>query len=208
MKSVLIYGDSNTWGLIPGSNPAAQYPQDVRWTGRLQSMRPDVRFWVEGLCGRTIAHEDAARPNRNGLTALQTLLKTNPTPSAAIVMLGTNDCKTYYALPPQQIGQDMRALLGVLETVVPANRILLIAPPLLGIDVWKIEKDPDFNPDSVRTCRALTAEYRQIAKEHGTAFLTAADCVTVSSIDDEHLDADGHKKLADAVWNQLIGMIK
>lgn len=205
MKTVLVFGDSNTWGLIPGSDPAEQYPQDVRWTGRLQSACPDVRFWEEGLCGRTIAHEDASRPNRNGLEALRALLHDRQ-PDAAIVMLGTNDCKTAYALTPRQIAEDMRALLCVLESHVPANRILLIAPPLLGSDVWKAEKDPEFDRYSVHTCRALTTEYQKIAGEHGTAFLAAADHVTASAIDDEHLDADGHRKLADAVLRRLIEM--
>lgn len=206
MKSVLVFGDSNTWGLIPGSKPAARYAADVRWTGRLQSVCPNVRFLEEGLCGRTIAHEDADRPNRNGLDALRQLLNDRQPPDAAIVMLGTNDCKTVFALTPQQIGQDMRALLSVLQAHVPANRILLIAPPLLGDDVWKSEKDPDFDPDSVRTCRALSAEYRQIADECSTAFLAAADHVTVSAVDDEHLDADGHRRFADAVLRRLVEM--
>ncbi len=206
MKSVLVFGDSNTWGLIPGSNPAERYPPDVRWTGRLQLMCPNVRFLEEGLCGRTIAHEDADRPNRNGLVALRQLLNDRQPPDTAIVMLGTNDCKKAYALTPRQIGQDLRALLEVLKAAVPADRILLIAPPLLGDDVWKSEKDPDFDQNSVRTCRALTAEYRQIADAYGTAFLAAADHVTVNAIDDEHLDADGHRKLADAVLRRLIAM--
>ena len=206
MKSVLIFGDSNTWGLIPGSDPAERYPQDVRWAGRLQSRCPDVRFSEDGVCGRTIAHEDAVRPNRNGLVALRTRLKTEPTPDAAIVMLGTNDCKACYTLSAPQIAEDMRALLRVLESYVPANRILLIAPPLLGADVWKSEKDPEFDQNSVRTCRALTEGYRKIAGEHGTAFLAAADHVTVSAVDDEHLDADGHRKLSDAALRRLVEM--
>ena len=53
---------------------------------------------------------------------------------------------------------------------------------------------------------ALTAEYRQIADAYGTAFLAAADHVTVNAIDDEHLDADGHRKLADAVLHRLVAM--
>ena len=206
MKSVLIYGDSNTWGLIPGSDSAAQYPPDVRWTGRLQSMCPGVRFLTDGLCGRTIAHEDTERPGRSGMQALPPLLERHAPLDAAIVMLGTNDCKTVFALTPQQIGQDMRALLSVLQARVPANRILLIAPPLLGADVWKAEKDPAFSPESVRTCRALTAEYRQVARDCGIAFLAAADHVTASPVDDEHLDTLGHRRFADAVWDKLVEM--
>ena len=109
MKSVLIYGDSNTWGLIPGSDPAAQYPPEIRWTCRLQSMCPDVRFLTDGLCGRTIAHEDAERPGRSGMQTLPLLLERHDPLDAAVIMLGTNDCKAVFALTPQQIAQDMRA---------------------------------------------------------------------------------------------------
>ncbi|MGN0268135.1 MAG: arylesterase [Lachnospiraceae bacterium] len=31
MKKILCYGDSNTWGLIPGTQN--RFPQNVRWTG-------------------------------------------------------------------------------------------------------------------------------------------------------------------------------
>ena len=34
MKQVLVYGDSNTWGLIPGTT--GRYPWGVRWTSILQ----------------------------------------------------------------------------------------------------------------------------------------------------------------------------
>lgn len=34
MKSILCYGDSNTYGLMPDSPD--RYPRDVRWTGILQ----------------------------------------------------------------------------------------------------------------------------------------------------------------------------
>jgi hypothetical protein len=34
MKEVLCYGDSNTYGFMPGS--AERYPSNVRWTGVMQ----------------------------------------------------------------------------------------------------------------------------------------------------------------------------
>ena len=43
MKSILAYGDSNTWGLVPGSNPQERYPFEKRWTGILQEKDPAPR---------------------------------------------------------------------------------------------------------------------------------------------------------------------
>ena len=34
MKTILCYGDSNTFGYIPGTG--MRYPKDVRYPGRLQ----------------------------------------------------------------------------------------------------------------------------------------------------------------------------
>lgn len=34
MKQLLCYGDSNTWGLIPGTKE--RYPWGIRWTSILQ----------------------------------------------------------------------------------------------------------------------------------------------------------------------------
>jgi hypothetical protein len=52
--NILCYGDSNTWGKIPGTTPAQRYPVDVRWTGLLQT-RLGIGYEVieEGLNSRT-----------------------------------------------------------------------------------------------------------------------------------------------------------
>ena len=203
MKSILIYGDSNTWGLIPGSSPAVRFPWNVRWTGRLQSLCRDVRILEEGLCGRTVSREDAVRANRNGSRTLPMLLESHAPLEAAVVMLGTNDCKACFSVPPQQIARDMQALLTLFDPFIPAQNILLIAPPFLGEDVWLPGKDPAFDKIGVQTSRILRTEYETLAQRSGTAFLAASDYVTVSCIDDEHMDADGHRRFADAVFEKL-----
>ena len=39
MMQILAFGDSNTWGLIPGTT--GRYPVHIRWTGLLQkAVRP------------------------------------------------------------------------------------------------------------------------------------------------------------------------
>ena len=62
MKAVLAFGDSNTWGLIPGSASKERYPLD-----------------------------------------------------AAVVMLGTNDCKPVYGASAYTIGKGLEACLEEME---------------------------------------------------------------------------------------------
>ena len=45
MKTVLCFGDSNTWGYVPGSD-GERWPREVRWPVRLQSALGDEWFVV------------------------------------------------------------------------------------------------------------------------------------------------------------------
>lgn len=58
MKQILCFGDSNTYGLIPGTK--ARYDWNIRWSGILgERMRPyGYRVVEEGLCGRTTVFDD------------------------------------------------------------------------------------------------------------------------------------------------------
>lgn len=52
MKRILCFGDSNTWGLVAGTDN--RYDWETRWTGRLQDALSGDGFQVveEGLCGQ------------------------------------------------------------------------------------------------------------------------------------------------------------
>ena len=56
MKNILCYGDSNTFGSIPGGG---RYPYGVRWPGRLAGLLgADWHLIEEGMGGRTTVWED------------------------------------------------------------------------------------------------------------------------------------------------------
>ena len=87
--------------------------------------------------------------------------------------------------------------------LIPPEKILVVSPLLLGKDVWKPEKDPAFSRKSVRVSAELKTVYSKIAGKRGHLFLAAADYVSPSSYDDEHINAEGHGILADAVYRTL-----
>lgn len=206
VNNILVYGDSNTWGLIPGSSE--RYPQEIRWTGILQGKERcnNIRILEEGLCGRTTVFEDRLRPGRKGTDALPPLLEKYAPVDAAIIMLGTNDCKTAFKASASMIGNGICQCLNILIAQIPPDRILLVSPIFLGKDVWMPEKDPEFDKDSVLICRQLKSEYKHIAGQYGTAFLAASDFAVASDIDDEHLSPLGHMSLANSIYEKLIEM--
>jgi lysophospholipase L1-like esterase len=78
MKTILCFGDSNTWGFIPESITApfpARHSHDVRWTGILaRELGPNVRVIEEGQNGRTTVHDDPFAAARNGKLVLPAIL--------------------------------------------------------------------------------------------------------------------------------------
>mgnify|MGYP003167352514 CR=1 FL=1 len=186
MKEILCFGDSNTYGLIPGTT--SRFDRDTRWTGILESelFSKGYKIVEEGLCGRTTIFEDELRDNRRGVDMLPALLESHNPIDYVILMLGTNDCKTYY--------NASAGLIGKLS-------ILLMSPIVLGDEVWKPEYDPEFNKTSVKTSHKLKDVYKKIAKKYGCHFLAASDAASYSDDDMEHMDAIGHRHLADAILN-------
>jgi len=202
MKQILAFGDSNTWGLIPGTGE--RYPEHVRWTGILRKAAAKTGYTVleDGVCGRTTVFRDPLRPGLKGLDAIAKY-EAESRLSAVVLMLGTNDCKKVFRASPQQIGCGLEQCLDRFEALVAPDRILVVSPLLLGRDVWRPEKDPAFDRQSVETCAALKEVYAEIAARHGSAFLAASDHASACHVDEEHLNAEGHECLAAAILDKL-----
>ena len=92
MKRVLCYGDSNTWGYVPGLG--VRHPEDVRWTGvAAKLLGPDYRIIEEGMNGRTTAFDDPYYDFRNGKRGLGYALCAHAPLDLIVVGLGSNDLK-------------------------------------------------------------------------------------------------------------------
>lgn len=207
MKQILCFGDSNTWGYDGESGK--RLPWDVRWTGRLQKAYEgkDVRIIEEGLCGRTTVFDDPFRQGRKGTELLPTLLETHHPVDLVILMLGTNDCKTIFGASAEGIGRGIQCLLNQMQTFVPQADVLLISPIYLGEKVWQEGYDQDFSPQSVQVSKELEEVYERIATERQIGYLRASDYVRCSEADQEHLNAQGHKVFAQAVYEKTEQML-
>lgn len=203
MKQILCFGDSNTYGLIPKTTK--RYDWGERWTSILQERvgKYGYRIVEEGLCGRTTVFEDRTRVGRRGDKILPVLLESHGPLDTIVLMLGTNDCKTYYNASPEQIGEGLQVLLKQIAEFAPESKVLIISPIFLGEQVWKTEFDPEFSKHSVTVSQKLGDVYEKIAEQWGHSFLRAADYAVCSEVDQEHLNQEGHRKLADAVFEKL-----
>lgn len=202
MKRILAFGDSNTWGFDPAQ--FARYSAEIRWTGLLQkALKGDAMILEEGLCGRTTAFDDATIPGANGLTALPETLAADSPIDRAIIMLGTNDCKSVFGASSAAITDGLeQCLLEVTEAVDPAN-ILLISPLYLSDAALSF----GYDDRSLAVSRELKRTYKQLADKYGTAFLAASDVTQASDIDGQHLTREGHHALYEAVLKVIASML-
>ena len=203
MKNILCFGDSNTYGLVPGTQE--RYGWGIRWTSLLSKgiYRKGYRVIEEGLCGRTTVYEDKYRDGRNGSKYLPVLLETHNPIDLVVLMLGTNDCKYAYKTTSQKIGDGIEKLIDQIQRYNSKTRILLVSPIYLGEKVWEEGYYTEFNEQSVKVSKELPNVYKKIAEKRGVDFLAASDYANPSAADREHLDEEGHRCFAGAVLDKI-----
>ncbi len=207
MKQILCFGDSNTFGLIPGTGN--RYDWNICWTGILDKnlREKGYRIIEEGLCGRTTVFDDSFREGRKGADILPTLLESHNPIDIVILMLGTNDCKTIYNATAETIGKGIQRLLQQIKQKSPQAKIILVSPICLGQGVGEKGFDSEFDDSSVETSENLHKVYNRIADENEIYYLKASGYANPSPQDREHLDENGHRKLAEGLLDLLEGVI-
>jgi len=205
MKQIICFGDSNTFGYIPGTGK--RYPWGVRWTSLLSQKLGNEEFRVveEGLVGRTTIFEDPLRDGRCGVKSFPLILETHaPSESdVVVIMLGTNDCKTAYGASPELVGKGTERLIKQIKAYTDRTNILLVSPIHLGEKVWQSEYDPEFNQNSVSVSKRLAEEYRKVSQSENVYFLDASEFAQPSETDQEHMNEEGHRQFAEAVYNKI-----
>ena len=201
MKTVLCYGDSNTYGYVPETG--MRYPWDVRYPGRLQTLLGEDYVVIEEGCnGRTTIYDDPEEPWKNGLTYLKACLNSHKPIDIVILMLGSNDLKEIFHLTAKEIAGGAGVLVDVIKSFTPEKqgyvpRIILVAPPEIGPDIKSSPFGEKFTQRSVDESKKFARYYKEVAEEKGCEFLNAAEYICSSKYDSLHLTPEGHKKLAE-----------
>ncbi len=205
-KTVLCYGDSNTYGYNPSNG--MRYPENVRWTGRLQKLLgTDYKVIEEGCNGRTTVFENPIEPWKNGLTYLRPCLNSHKPIDIIILMLGSNDLKECYHASAEEIAKGADRLVEVIcefteqkQGFIP--RIILVSPVEVGVGIKSSPFYGGFTEDAIARSKDLSNYYRRVAKKRDCVFLDAAKICAPSDEDSIHLTAEGHKALADALFER------
>lgn len=198
-RTVLCYGDSNTWGRDPHSR--GRLPEEVRWPSTLQSeLGPNVLVIPEGLNGRTTVWDDPIEEGRSGKAHLLPCLLSHHPLDVVVLMLGTNDLKKRFSVSPFDIGRSIGLLLDKILASGSgpqgeSPQVLLVCPPPLA----KLDEFAEMFEGGVEKSRRLAPSYREHAELRGCRFLDAGGVIRSSDGDGLHLDPEEHEKLGRVV---------
>jgi len=203
MKVILCYGDSNTWGYVPGTD--MRYSPHERWPGVLQkNLGSGYHVIEEGLRSRTTILDDPLKPYKNGKEYLIPCLDSHAPLDLVILMLGTNDLKNRFSMSAYDVAKNIAVLLNIATrstcgVLGKAPKTLLLVPPHLG----RLTNFAELFEGATEKSRELARYYKIAASEMGCEFLDTSEVIRSSDIDGVHLDGDQHLKLGELIANTV-----
>lgn len=200
---ILCYGDSNTWGYVPGSG--GRFPVDVRWTGLLQKeLGNGYEIIEEGLNSRTTMLNDPEKDGKNGAVYLKPCMQTHSPLDIVILMLGTNDLKEKFNRTPQQIANGIEKLISIIyepdSNYGHRLKVILLSPPIVDESVDGVKKDYLASGEKSKKLGEL---YKSVAVDNNLEFIDLAKFISPSKTDGYHLEPDAHGKLAELLLDKI-----
>lgn len=191
---ILCFGDSNTFGYISGG--LGRFASDVRYTGVMKELlAPDYTVYEDGLNGRTTIFQDPV-PGRRGIDAISGSVSSY-NPEILFLMLGTNDCKADFANEASDITKGVVEIARAAQVVEPDLKVILCAPTKIIPDaLYQVNY---YNPHSLEVNAALSESYKKAAADNGYYFMDASEFAEPDPADGEHMNAENHRKLGEAV---------
>ena len=199
MKTILCYGDSNTWGHDPREGVRHRY--EDRWTTILgDSLGNGYLVIPEGLNGRTTVWDDPVEGNKNGKAQLVPCLESHKPLDLVILFLGTNDLKARFSLTAWDIAAGAGTLVDMIKWSGcghnwQAPEILVLIPP----QVRKLGFFADMFEGSEAKSVKFPDVFSQMAGEKGVRFLDIGKSVRLSDLDGIHFEKDQLKILGQTV---------
>lgn len=196
-KTILVYGDSNTWGL---TDKMTRYPFRVRWTSQLQRLLGNSYEVIgAGVPGGVAGDYPQANLIKRRRSSFDLVYRLHLPVDILIIALGTNDLRHEYSRTPEQIrddllwyGEKVKSLNNQDGQVVPTKVIYLLP------------SNCDFNlfPASSEKRSELIRLMQQ-----ATDSIILADDIDLGS-DGVHFSQLGHEQMAQIVFDKIQKLLK
>ena len=214
-KSVLCFGDSNTWGFIPGRfNPKTLYMErygiGIRWPSVMGKILGEKYHVIEeGLNGRTTNIEYPDIEGRSGTSYIIPCLYSHSPLDIVILQLGVNDLKIIFNRGIRDIRDGIIEIIDLIQNSIygpnmqSAPQILLVAPPPLEHEGYKDADNILIFSGGMEKSLQFHRCFYDIAENKNCHYLNLAEHVRYSHLDGLHLDENGHKKTGEILSAQI-----
>ncbi|WP_423801057.1 GDSL-type esterase/lipase family protein [Neobacillus sp. SAB-20_R2A] len=206
-RRIVCFGDSNTWGY--NAKTLERFPEGIRWTSILaEFLGEEFQVVEEGLSGRTAVVDDPLFEGLSGLAYIHPCLMSHAPLELIIIMIGTNDTKERFHLTSYNIAQGI-ARLSYKAKNTPAGvngafpKVLVIAPPPIGEEYYETEVGKSMGKACDIKSSELSTHLNELMHIQKTEFLDTKGIVSMNQIDFMHLDEEGHRLLAELVFNKI-----
>ncbi len=208
MDQILIYGDSLTWGIIPGTRKRLSF--EKRWPGILEnalhSKGHNIRVIENCLNGRRTAWSDPFLEGRDGSQGLAQVIEMHSPLRLVIVMLGQNDFQCTHNHNALLSAQGTKKLIDIIQQApiepgMPKPDILIISPPQI---IEPMSTMAVKFKGAAERWSGLSEALASVAQENSTYFFDSNSVTTASIIDGVHLDENQHMILGEAIANKAI----
>lgn len=211
MRQILVYGDSLSWGIVPGTRRRFDFA--TRWPGVLETglvgRGLEVRVIEDCLNGRRTVWDDPFKPGRRGIDGLGQRIEVNSPLELVILVLGTNDFQSMHPHSAWHSAQGVAALVQAIRSApiepgMPVPPVLVVAPP--PFDDPRGPVGPKFAGGEAKSL-GLAAALREVAFTLGCAYFDAGTVTPASTVDGVHLDAEQHRRLGEALVTVVANLI-
>lgn len=203
MKTILCYGDSNTWGYAPNQN--RRYTSTERWPGILQMLLgEDVCVIEEGLPGRTTVHKDPIEgDHKSGESYLLPCLESHH-PDFVILVLGTNDLKHRFGASAEDVAKGAAKLVAVIQGFQhpmmkrPPKVLLVVPPPIKEVGYFA-----DMFKEGEAKSKGLAQAFSEQAALLNCECLDAGEVIQSCPKEGIHWQQTAHQKLAESIYQHF-----
>jgi len=209
---ILCFGDSNTWGYVPGSWDAElktcdRFGERLRWPSILHNllMRSGIPCDIteDAVPGRTVDIEHKDNPELNGKASLvRKYLDHLSVFRLIIIVLGVNDLKSTYHKTGEEIAASLVDLVRLIKSASPTTDVILAFPP-------KITKEDGFGTDFDGASLKSDTLRESLLKieESGLCNMVKLE-YKLNGIDGVHFSIGDNERLADSLNTKIQLLLK
>lgn len=200
MKKILLYGDSNTFGLNPKS--FSRYNENSRWSGIIkEKLKNKYEVLEEGANNRTGFAENSEGEFYSSQKYFPKLLKRTGIIDIIVIAIGTNDLQFQYDISSEETENGLNNLVE--EGKKYSANIILIPPVILDERILNGFFKTMFDETSIQKSKEIGQIYKKTAEKWNCYIFDINEFAKGSDTDGLHYTEESHKLIAEKLLKFL-----